>query len=165
MGVNPDDTTKRRGPGRKPLTDELLAKVAYYYDEAHRLGLRAHRHIEQRMREGEERLPVAQWIKKARERGFLTSTPKPGQRGGTITPKAISVLQGIGFPRLGSLRVHDLRHTAASLAISCGANIKAVQSMLGHRRAGTTLDVYGHLYVDDLEDLADRLKERLRGVA
>lgn len=69
------------------------------------------------------------------------------------------------YPRLGSLRVHDLRHTAASLAISCGGNIKAVQTMLGHRRASTTLDVYGHLYVDDLEDLADRLEDRLRGVA
>ena len=97
MGVDPDDTTKRRGPGRHPLPDEHLAKVAYYYDEALRNNLKAHRHIEQKMRKGEESLPVAQWIRKARERGFLTSTPKPGQRGGTITPNAIAVLRGIGF--------------------------------------------------------------------
>jgi len=63
------------------------------------------------------------------------------------------------------LWIHDLRHTAASLAISVGANVKAVQQMLGHRYAATTLDVYGHLYVDDLEDLADRLDERLSAIA
>lgn len=37
---------------------------------------------------------------------------------------------------------HDLRHTAASLAISAGANVKAAQRMLGHAKASMTLDVY-----------------------
>jgi len=97
MGVDPDDTTKRRGPGRHPLPDEHLAKVAYYYDKALRNGDKVHLYIEEKMRTGDESLPVAQWIRKARERGFLTSTPKPGQRGGTITPNAIAVLRGIGF--------------------------------------------------------------------
>jgi integrase len=41
-----------------------------------------------------------------------------------------------------SLRVHDLRHTAASLAIASGASIKAVQTQLGHRSATLTLDRY-----------------------
>ncbi|TDI53340.1 MAG: hypothetical protein E2O95_03165 [Acidobacteria bacterium] len=68
-------------------------------------------------------------------------------------------------PQLSNLRIHDLRHTAASLAISCGANIKAVQQMLGHKNASMTLDVYGHLYTEDLEALADRLDERYRGAA
>ena len=54
--------------------------------------------------------------------------------------------------------VHDLRDTAASLAISSGASIKAVQRMLGHASAAMTLDVYGGLYDDDLEELADRLE-------
>jgi integrase len=35
-----------------------------------------------------------------------------------------------------------LRHTAASLAVSAGANVKAVQQMLGHASAAMTLDVY-----------------------
>ena len=34
-----------------------------------------------------------------------------------------------------SITPHDLRHTAASLAISAGANVKAVQRMLGHAKA------------------------------
>jgi integrase len=68
-------------------------------------------------------------------------------------------------PELRGLRIHDLRHTAASLAISCGGNIKAVQRMLGHRHASVTLDRYGHLYDSDLEDLAERLDETYRDAA
>jgi integrase len=45
---------------------------------------------------------------------------------------------------------HDLRHTAASLAVSAGANVKAVQRMLGHAPASMTLDVYAGLFADDL---------------
>ncbi len=58
-----------------------------------------------------------------------------------------------------------MRHTAASLAISCGANIKVVQRMLGHRNASMTLDRYGHLYTEDLEAVADRLDETFWSVA
>ncbi|MGN7227386.1 tyrosine-type recombinase/integrase [Dietzia maris] len=54
---------------------------------------------------------------------------------------------------------HDLRHTAASLAIQAGANIKAVQRMLGHASATLTLDRYGHLFDDDLDHLAANLSE------
>ena len=51
------------------------------------------------------------------------------------------------------LRIHDLRHTAASVAISAGANVKALQRMLGHESATMTLDVYASLMDDDLRDL------------
>ncbi|QZH66938.1 tyrosine-type recombinase/integrase [Mycolicibacterium farcinogenes] len=51
--------------------------------------------------------------------------------------------------------LHDLRHTAASLAISAGANVKAVQTMLGHKSAALTLDTYADLFPDDLEAVAD----------
>ncbi|WP_078281701.1 tyrosine-type recombinase/integrase [Mycobacteroides franklinii] len=49
---------------------------------------------------------------------------------------------------------HDLRHTAASLAISDGANVKAIQTMLGHKSAALTLDTYADLFPDDLESVA-----------
>lgn len=58
------------------------------------------------------------------------------------------------FPRVS---VHDLRHTAASLAISAGANVKAVQTMLGHASAAMTLDTYADLFPDDLEAVAGAL--------
>ena len=58
---------------------------------------------------------------------------------------------------LAGLTPHELRHTAASLAIAAGANVKAVQRMLGHASAAMTLDVYADLFEDDLDQLADRL--------
>ena len=54
---------------------------------------------------------------------------------------------------------HDLRHTAASLAISAGANVKAVQTMLGHASAVLTLDTYADLFPDDLEHVSTALDE------
>lgn len=55
------------------------------------------------------------------------------------------------------LRPHDLRHTAASLAIAAGANVKAVQRMLGHASASMTLDTYADLFDADLDAVAERL--------
>jgi integrase len=52
------------------------------------------------------------------------------------------------------VRLHDLRHTCASLAISAGANVKVVQRLLGHKAAVLTLDRYGHLFPDDLDAVA-----------
>jgi integrase len=60
------------------------------------------------------------------------------------------------FPRVTA---HALRHTAASLAISAGANVKVVQRMLGHSSAAMTLDVYADLFDDDLTGVADKLDE------
>ena len=61
---------------------------------------------------------------------------------------------------LGDVTVHDLRHTAASLAISEGADgslsIKAIQTMLGHSSAAMTLDVYGALLPDDAKPITRR---------
>jgi len=68
----------------------------------------------------------------------------------TFGPAAIA----IGEPRLTP---HGLRHTAASLAIAAGGNVKVVQQMLGHATANMTLDLYGHLFPDQLDDVADRL--------
>jgi integrase len=57
---------------------------------------------------------------------------------------------------------HDLRHTAASLAIRAGANVKAVQHMLGHASAAMTLDVYAGLFRDDLDGVASALDGMLQ---
>lgn len=52
---------------------------------------------------------------------------------------------------------HKLRHTAASLAIAAGADVKVVQLMLGHKDASMTLNIYGHLFPDRLDEVADAL--------
>lgn len=58
---------------------------------------------------------------------------------------------------LAELDTHELRHTAASLAIHAGANVKTVQRMLGHASAAITLDIYGHLWDDELDSLPARI--------
>ncbi len=60
-------------------------------------------------------------------------------------------------------KLHELRHTAASLAIQPGANIKALQNMLGHESAGLTLDRYGHLYGSDVEAVGVAVNDLLFG--
>jgi integrase len=65
---------------------------------------------------------------------------------------------------LEGLTPHELRHTAASLAVSAGANVKAVQHMLGHASAAMTLDVYSGLFGDDLDGVAERI-DSLPGVS
>ncbi|MCH9277238.1 site-specific integrase [Bifidobacterium amazonense] len=59
------------------------------------------------------------------------------------------------------LTCHDLRHTAASLMVKAGANVKAVQHQLGHASAAMTLDVYADLFDDDLDELASRMSALL----
>ncbi|ORB87515.1 site-specific integrase [Mycobacterium kansasii] len=49
---------------------------------------------------------------------------------------------------------HDLRHTAASLAVSAGVNVLALQRMLGHKSAKVTLDTYADLFDTDLDAVA-----------
>lgn len=59
------------------------------------------------------------------------------------------------------MTIHDLRHTAASLAIASGADVKVVQRMLGHKTATLTLDWYGHLWDKNLDDVSARMDAAL----
>ncbi|HEX3932342.1 MAG TPA: tyrosine-type recombinase/integrase [Nocardioides sp.] len=62
--------------------------------------------------------------------------------------------QATGVP---GLCPHQLRQTAASLAIASGADVKVVQQMLGHASATMTLDTYGHLREDRLEEVGSAM--------
>jgi integrase len=68
-------------------------------------------------------------------------------------------------PVFPSITPHDLRHAAASLAISAGANVKAPQRILGHAKASMTLDTYADLFDDDLDDVATTLDAAIRATA
>lgn len=67
-----------------------------------------------------------------------------------------------GLPE--GLRIHDLRHTCASLLISQGAHPKAIQAHLGHSSIAVTMDKYGHLFPSDIDALAHSL-DRARSQA
>lgn len=63
----------------------------------------------------------------------------------------VSAVRRAGVPMVSP---HELRHTAASIAVHAGANVKALQRMLGHATASMTLDVYADLFDSDLDDVA-----------
>jgi integrase len=90
----------------------------------------------------------------------LVPLPYPHATSGWFC-KAVRVAQSAD-PTFPTVTPHDLRHTAASLAVSAGANVKAVQRMLGHASAAMTLDVYADLFDDDLETVATTLSEARR---
>lgn len=60
-------------------------------------------------------------------------------------------------PRRPRFTRHDLRHSAASLAVSAGTNVKAVQKMPRHASAAMMLYVYPDLFHDDLEAVASAM--------
>ena len=60
-----------------------------------------------------------------------------------------------GHAGLGKIRPHDFRHTHASMLLANGANIKKVSHRLRHKDIATTLNIYGHLYPDDQQAVAD----------
>lgn len=63
---------------------------------------------------------------------------------------------------MGGLRVNDLRHTAVAFAIGHGADVYAVSRMVGHSKPSITLDVYGYLWDQTGEQLAERQDEAIR---
>lgn len=84
----------------------------------------------------------------------------PAPRGGVLRVRGMrrswfdASAVAAGVP---GLTPHELRHTAASLAVSAGASVLAVQRMLGHDKPSTTLDVYADLFDADLDQVADSL--------
>lgn len=73
--------------------------------------------------------------------------------------------------RFPSITIHSLRHVAAGLLVSAGANVKVVQRQLGHASAAMTLDTYSALFDSDfnevsaaMDSLANDMMGRLRAV-
>lgn len=110
--------------------------------------------------------------------GFLIDALKPlivdqpddaylfrAPRGGPLDPNNwrtrvwTKALAGTDFKKR-DITPHSLRHTAASMAISSGADVKVVQTMLGHASATETLDTYGHLWPDKLDEVTDAVGEK-----
>jgi integrase len=104
-------------------------------DEGTVAALRAHRR-----RQAEERLLVGElWT----DHDLVF----PNELGSLLHPDALSrafqaVVKRAGLPRI---RLHDLRHGWASLALAAGVHPKVVSDRLGHSTVGITLDTYSHV--------------------
>jgi integrase len=64
---------------------------------------------------------------------------------------------------LPAIRLHDLRHTWATLALSAGEHPKVVQERLGHANVSITLDVYSHVSEGLHSDAASRIASLIFG--
>ena len=86
---------------------------------------------------------------------FTTST------GGPISPRNFirhfkQALKNAGLP---DIRVHDLRHSHASLLLASGVNPKLVQERLGHASITLPLDTYSHVIPSLQEEVAKRMDD------
>ena len=66
----------------------------------------------------------------------------------------VQAVKKAGLPRI---RLHDLRHTYATLALSAGVHPKIVSERLGHANIGITLDCYSHCLPALSEEAACRV--------
>lgn len=91
----------------------------------------------------------------------------PRQRGGVLPLEEYRRVfdKACVEAKIEGLTPKGLRHTCASLAIKSGANIKVLQRMLGHATASMTLDRYGHMYKDDLDEVARKLGQAMETTA
>ena len=73
----------------------------------------------------------------------------------TLTMAFRSAAERAGVPRV---RLHDLRHTHATLLLADGVPAKVVQERLGHSSISITLDLYGHVTAELEQHAADRIE-------
>ncbi len=115
--------------------------------------LRAHRR-----RQLEERLAWGEaWV----ESGYVFCV----ENGEPIHPEDIStaferLVKQLGLPEV---RLHDLRHTSATLALAAGIHPKVVSERLGHSSIAITLDLYSHVIPGLQEEAAEKLGELILG--
>ena len=63
------------------------------------------------------------------------------------------------------MRLHDLRHSFASMAIAAGVDLKTISTALGHSTIAVTADVYGHITEAGMRDAADRIDNAITSAA
>jgi len=85
---------------------------------------------------------------------FTTATGRP-IHSDKLAQSFKAILRQAGLP---AVRLYDLRHTAATLALSAGVPPKVVAEQLGHASAAFTLDVYSHLLPHMQHEAAARVE-------
>ena len=71
--------------------------------------------------------------------------------------------RGIKESGVKRIRVHDLRHSHASMLIELGFSPLEIANRLGHEKVETTLNTYAHLYPNKQTKLAERLDSECKG--
>ena len=87
----------------------------------------------------------------------------PREGGGPLGESTIrkALERALVHAELGHLRVHDLRHTAATALLTAGGSLRDVQELLGHTSYAFTADRYTHVLDDQRKKTADRIDQAL----
>ena len=80
--------------------------------------------------------------------------------GGRFAPEWVDDL-GRNMQPSKSIRLHDLRHTYATLLLAAGEHPKIVSEALGHASIQLTLDTYSHVLPDMQQSAVDKLEDML----
>ncbi len=91
---------------------------------------------------------------------FTNELGGPVQRRNLVRRHLRRILEAADLPRI---RLYDLRHTAATLALAAGTPIKVVSEMLGHASSALTMDVYSHVLPHMQDEAASRMEALLAG--
>lgn len=108
---------------------------------------------------------IDRWATGKEQSDWLFSAPRGGPLSEGNWKRSVrwtTATRSVGVP---GFRVHDLRHTAASVWLAAGADPKVVQRILGHATASMTMDLYGHLIDDSLWDAARKVTEHTGGLS
>jgi integrase len=89
----------------------------------------------------------------------------PNSTGEALYPKALhrDFKRLLIKANLRSIRLHDLRHSAASLLLAQGVPMRTIMELLGHSSITSTADTYSHLMAPAMRDAADRMDAILAG--
>jgi integrase len=91
---------------------------------------------------------------------FVTELGRPVNVNSLVYKHFKPVLKRSGLP---NIRLYDLRHTVATLALTVGVSPKVVSEQLGHTSAAFTLDVYSHVLPHMQEDAVAKVEAALMG--
>jgi len=87
----------------------------------------------------------------------------PGRDGEPWKPSAFASNCRTVFKKAGlTCRLHDLRHTQATMLLRQGMHPKVVQERLGHANVSITLDIYSHCTANMQQEAAEKIDEALR---
>ena len=115
--------------------------------------------------------PAGKLVARLQAQGAATGSRATGKSVARLSPPKLPTLEacqqaaqaeGWTLPAgLTDARVHDLRHTYASILVSGGASLPLIGSLLGHTQAATTAR-YSHLFDDPLRAAAERVAAALQ---
>jgi integrase len=109
----------------------------------------------------QERLALGQAWGSGQDFDLVFASPVGMPTGPWVFERVVNkCLARSGLPHI---RVHDLRHTCATLLLGARVNPKVVSEMLGHASVAITLDIYSHVLPDMQQDAAAVMAQVLYG--